>query len=207
MALRSNVSSVEAMKNNIFAALMHVCSSKDNNYHWKYCPAGSDSWCSFQRDIANNTNLHVARRGLVPQVMVHVKKIFLDLSKDELLMRCLHGKTQNQNEAFNATIWHRIPKQTFVKLRTFEIGVYDAVSHFNIGNLATLLTFDELGIERGYFTEKGCSENNEGRINNMRRKSSETFKLRRRKLRGLRKSKSDNNKKSEGKLYGSGIAD
>ena len=66
MALRSNVATVEDMKNNIYAALMHICSNKENNCHWKYCPAGSDSWCSFQRDIANGTHLHVPGRGLDP---------------------------------------------------------------------------------------------------------------------------------------------
>ena len=44
---------------------------------------------------------------------------------------------QNQNESYNATVWDRIPKTTFVELKTFEIGVYDAVAHFNIGNTAT----------------------------------------------------------------------
>ena len=81
MALRSNVATVEDMKNNIYAALMHICSNKENNCHWKYCPAGSDSWCSFQRDIANGTNLHVPGRGLHPTVILHVKKNVLGYLK------------------------------------------------------------------------------------------------------------------------------
>ena len=64
----------------------------------------------------------------------HVKPIFEDLSKDDL-SRCLHGKTQNQNESFNGTIWNHVIKQRFIKLKTFEIGVYDSVAHFNVGNL------------------------------------------------------------------------
>lgn len=94
-----------------------------------------------------------------------------------------------------------------MKLRTFETGIYDAVSHFNIGNMATLLTYDKLGLERGYWTEKGCYDNNMLRINKSLRKSTEASKDRRRKLRGLRKHKGAQDKKKEGKLYGAGIAD
>ena len=43
-------------------------------------------------------------------VMEHLKPIYTDLSSDDLLSKCLHGKTQNQNEAFNKIIWERVPK-------------------------------------------------------------------------------------------------
>ena len=145
--MRSNVGNLANMKKSIYAALMHVASSKENNYHWAYCPAGDNSWCSFQRDEANKTNIHIPSYGLAKEVIKHVKPIFEDLSKDDLLSRCLHGKTQHQNESFNGTIWKRAPKQRFEKLKTFEIGVYDSVAHFNVGNLDTLLIYDAVGIE------------------------------------------------------------
>ena len=91
--------------------------------------------------------MHVHGHGLHPTVILHIKKIFLGLSQDDLLSRCLRAKPQTQNEAFNGTVRNHIPKQTFVKLFTFEIGVNDAVSHFNIGNMATLLIYDKLGLE------------------------------------------------------------
>ena len=206
MAVRGNVGNLQDMKTAIYAGLMHVCSSKANNYHWKYCPPGSDSWCSYQRDIANHTNLHVPGYGLSVPVMLHVKKIFLNLSSDALLSRCLHGKTQNQNESFNATIWNRIPKHRFVKLQTFEIGTYDAVAHFNIGNSATLRIYDAVGLERGFWTLKGCADDDEYRKSNSRRQSSNTMKINRRKSRGLKKMKSVKNRKKEGKVYGAGMA-
>lgn len=43
-------------------------------------------------------------------------------------------------------MWHSVPKHTYVGHQTFEIGVYDAVAHFSIGNLATLRKFKFLGI-------------------------------------------------------------
>ena len=189
MAVRANVGNLQDMKTAIYARLMHVCSSKVNNYHWKYCPPGSDSLCSYQRDIANNTNLHVPGYGLPVSVMKHVKNIFLELSSDALLSRCLHGRTQIQNESFNASIWNRIPKHRFVKLQTFEIGTYDAVAHFNVGNSATLRINDAVGLERGFWTLKGCADDDEYRKSNSRRQSSNTM-VHRRKLRGLKKCKS-----------------
>ena len=89
-------------------------------------------------------------KGLHPAVIKYVKGVFDDLSSDELSSKCLHGKTQNQNETFNGTIWTRIPNTNFVDFKVFELSVLDAVAHFNIGNLATLLIFDKLGIRIKY---------------------------------------------------------
>ena len=72
--------------------------------------------------------------------------------------------------------------------------------------MATLLIYDKLGLERGYWTEKGY-DNNIDRIKNSNRKSTESNRARRRQLRGIRKCKNVQDKKKEGKLYGAGIAD
>ena len=207
IAIRSNVGNIAGMKENIYAALMHVSSNANNNYHWRYCPTGPESWCKYQRDLANNTQLYKPGKGLQNQVLLHVKKVFLDLSKDELLSRCLHGKTQNCNESFNGMVWNRIPKERFVKLKTFEIGVHDSIIHFNVGALATLLVYDEVGVERGYWTIKGCESENRMRLNTSLRKTTESAKTQRRKLRGRKKGIIDKNREKEGKVYGSGIAE
>ena len=33
---------------------------------------------------------------------------------------------------------------------------HDAVTHFNLDNIATLNTFDEMGIDQGFYTKRGC---------------------------------------------------
>ena len=38
--------------------------------------------------------------------------------------------------------------------------MYDAAAHFNIGNLAGLLVYDNIKIERGYYTIHGCIADN-----------------------------------------------
>ena len=139
IAIRQNVGKLKEMQD-------HVASSKTNDYHSAYCPAGKDSWCVFQQDCANGTNRYKPGPGLPQSVIQHVKPIFKDLSSESLLEGCLHGKTQNQNEAFNEIIWERIPKKKFVTLPQLRFGIFDAVSNFNIGRKASVLTFEKLGM-------------------------------------------------------------
>ena len=70
--------------------------------------------------------------GLHLDVLYKIRPVFKDLSEDNELERCLHGKTQNANESFNGTIWERIPKRKYVSPSSLEVGVYDAVRNFNI---------------------------------------------------------------------------
>ena len=87
IALRANVTSVKAMSDAILASFFHVASSKGNNYH-SYCEKSSGSWCQFQRDIINGTNLHIDGPGLPQNVIYHVKPIYFDLTKPEELKKC-----------------------------------------------------------------------------------------------------------------------
>ena len=124
-------------------------SSKENSYH-NYCPSGKDSWCVYQRDKANGTNEYVPGPGLSMNVIKHVKPIFKDLGNPDLLSKCLNGQNQNQNESFNAMIWKRVPKSTYVGMTQFQLGLYDAVANFNIGNSASIKVLEKLGLDPGY---------------------------------------------------------
>ena len=62
-------------------------------------------------------------------MLSNINPVFEELSDDKLLRKCLHGKTQNQNESYNSTIWHRILKSIFVSATTFQLGVYDEAQH------------------------------------------------------------------------------
>ena len=57
--------------------------------------------------------------------------------------------------------------------KTFRMGVMDSVSHFNDGNIATLNTYDEIGLEYGHYTTIGCQKGNIERANNSVRKECE----------------------------------
>ena len=67
---------------------------------------------------------------------------------EPILSHCLHGKTQNQRIFQWYIIWKRLPKQCYIKLKIFKIGVYDTVAHFNVGNLATLLIYVAIGRDK-----------------------------------------------------------
>ena len=45
-----------------------------------------------------------------PDVEKHIRPIYKDLFKDDLLIKCLGRHTQNANESFNSTVWRLCPK-------------------------------------------------------------------------------------------------
>ncbi|XP_065641660.1 uncharacterized protein LOC136073639 [Hydra vulgaris] len=203
IAIRSNIGNLKGMQIAVMAALFHVASSKEHSYH-TFCPKEPGTWCQYHLDKLNNTQNYKPGPGLPMSVIKFVKPTFIALQDENLLSKCLHGKTQNQNESFNATIWNRVPKDTFVKLVQLEIAAYDAVAHFNIGNLATLKIYDKMQMERGSYTELGCKDKNRSRLKNASRKNGEKYRMRRKFLRGVKKSKGSENKNNEGLSYGAG---
>ncbi|KAG8297662.1 hypothetical protein J6590_031702 [Homalodisca vitripennis] len=46
-------------------------------------------------------------------------------------------------------IWSRIPRKVFVRVDTLKIGVYEAVSSYNKGNVSKCLVFKVLDLEPG----------------------------------------------------------
>ena len=203
IAIRSNKGDLEGMKKSIFAALFHVASSAKNIWH-DHCPTGKNSWCKYQQDIAEGTTTYQPGIGLPLRVIAEIKPIFVDLSDDKLLGRCLDCYTQNQNECFNNYVWRRIPKETFVGFDQFKFGLYDAVGIFNIGRKATLLSFDKLNIEHGKYTVEGCYSQNSMRLYHSKYKNAALTKTRRKIIRGNKKLKTDTLLEQEGPTYGAG---
>ena len=50
-----------------------------------------------------------------------IKPVYADLTKADILQKCLHGLTENPNESFNSTIWEKAPKTVYCGLDTLEI--------------------------------------------------------------------------------------
>ena len=111
IAIRSNVGDLNGMKKTIHASFFHCASSEQRDLH-THCPTGPSSWCGYQRD--RNSFKHGP--GLPDAVIAKVKPVYQRLSEDSLLEKCLHGKTQNQNEAANGMVWERIPKEILLEL-------------------------------------------------------------------------------------------
>lgn len=200
IAVRANKGDLQSMKEAVHASYLHVSSSAKNNWH-DHCPDGPTSWCRYKKDLATGVSKYKPGPGLPMSIICQIKPIFTELSKDTLLSKCLHGRTQNANECYNAMIWERVPKSTYVSLSLFRLGVFDAVANFNIGRKASVLVFEKLSMIPGRYCTKGCSDINRKRLFTASYKSQEIAKKRRKIIRVQSKSKSDKIEEKEGSLY------
>ena len=70
--------------------MFHIASSEDCNYH-TYCPITTISWCQHNRDSLNRTNLYQPGPCILLNVVAAIKPIYFDLTKEDVLAKCLHG--------------------------------------------------------------------------------------------------------------------
>ncbi|GFV88305.1 uncharacterized protein TNCV_927181 [Trichonephila clavipes] len=174
------------MQSAVIAAFFHCCSSKHQPKHGQ-CPVGDESWCKFQRAKASNIVYQDKSLGLPQNIVNTIKPVYMDLCDRNLLKKCLHGKTQNPNESFNAILWQILPKEVFVEHQTLRLGAYIAVVQFNNGFQGLISILNEMGIVSGYYTIRGQKIFDNERIADSKRHSLPTAKTCRRKLRAIRK--------------------
>ena len=103
------------MKKAIGALLYHYCESNDPDARHMYCPRTADSWCKYQSDKITGKNTYKAKLSIPIVIREKIRPILIALSSDDLLRRCLHGRTQNANEAFNQLIWQKCPKNIYIR--------------------------------------------------------------------------------------------
>ena len=90
-----------------------------------FCDKTDGTWCKYQKAKLEGKD-YVDKPGIPIAIKEIISPIFMDLSKPELLIKCLHGKTQNNNECLNSVIWKRLPKDIFVNRTTLEMGICSA---------------------------------------------------------------------------------
>ena len=92
------------------------------NFHkqHQYCLKSSDTWCRYWKDVNEETNTYNEDNRLPSVFAAELEPIFKRLSNDELLVRCLKGLTQNQNEAIK-----------LVKLVTFIVAPKIMIKFWN----------------------------------------------------------------------------
>lgn len=108
-----------------------------------------------------------------------VKPLFLEESKDTLLKKCLHDKTQNVKEALNNLISTKRPNNVYVARKVLEMWVYSAVINFNNGVCGILNVFRGANMEPEYFMEIFSIKNNRLRVISINKKSISEAKIRR----------------------------
>ncbi|GFW55502.1 uncharacterized protein TNCV_118861 [Trichonephila clavipes] len=203
IAIRSNIGNLEEMQRAVIAAFYHCFSGKSNTMHGQ-CPLGSEGWCAYQRAQSAGKVFYDKNAGLPKNIINKIKPTYLQLCDQNLLRKCLHGKTQNANEAFNGCLWNVVPKEIFVELQTFSLGSYIAVINFNKGFSELLSVLEALDIKIGSYNLRGYAAIDQTRIEDSKRHSLPNAKVKRKKIRAIKKRKVVNTEKHEGVTYKSG---
>ena len=120
------------LKKAIAAVLYHCSDAETIEQRHQFCPP-TETWCKYQLDLIKGTSLYKHKPGIPEKIRKLLKPMFMALSDDKLLEKCMHRKTQNNNECLNMVIWKRCPKDVYVGQHTLEMGVCSAILSFNDG--------------------------------------------------------------------------
>lgn len=140
-------------------------------------------------------------------VFTAVKPVYEELSRDELLSRCLGGFTQNTNESFNAVLWVIAPKTVHSSKAIVDIAANITVCKFNDGLHSIMEIMQVLNITIESTCYNFCVEADERRIRGAERAMTEQAKEARRQQISTRKATNSGDINVEGQLYDAGIAD
>lgn len=208
LAIRRNINSVEDMKKDIMATFYHIFSTAENPSH-DSCPKGDDSWCKWQKALAQQKDPKLLDLSpLLPQQLKQfLEPIYKELSNDNLLTRCLGGHTQNANESFNSTIWLMAPKHLHSGLHIVEIAAFIAAGLFNEGYGSIMYLFNELEIVIGPQCTIFAEQQDEMRITRQNRRSWHESKIARQARKQQLAKENELFEEAEGLLYGPGVAD
>ena len=158
------------MKKAVTASLHHCFSADDRPRH-ELCPTGADSWCFFQEALAKHqvpgphdklVHTPLNEKKLTP----HLMPIYERLSEDQLLSRCVSGKTQNANECLHSLIWARCAKDHFASRKRVQSAVATAAREFNFGAAASQDTANFFGFETGHHMKRLGAARMQRRVQN-----------------------------------------
>lgn len=111
-AIQNNVGNLDSMKKAVFATPMH-CETTNATPKHQNCPEGKESWCFFQKALANNAtpfpHATAIKTPLRDDVVSKIMQIYKRLGSEKLLSRSVDGKAQNANEV-HGVLWSKCPK-------------------------------------------------------------------------------------------------
>lgn len=206
LAIRRHPDSTEEMRKEIWATFFHKCSTDCKPQH-DNCPVGEMSWCKWQAAKALGKTFRHDKEPLSQNVQSVIQPIYEDLSREDLLTRCLGAETQNNNESLNSLIWTYSPKHLHSGPKVVEIATMFAVIIFNEGFKGILKLMTTLGSEIGMNSIIYTQHRDELRIERSERRSSKVAKQARIDNREEQMALQDFFEEEEGQLYGPGIAD
>ena len=146
----------------------------------KLCP--KNSWCSYWGNRGSDND----DKRLPSSFLDVLKPIFKNLTKNELLNRCLKGLTQNKNEAINFILWSKCPKTKFCGKTKVALAVTDTISYFNTGAASQITLLNSISIESSSNMFSAMRKQDQSRIAIAAKKVSEKARMQRRKLQAKR---------------------
>lgn len=188
-AIRNNSGNLEGMKASIWAIFKHMIRDEHKTLDEQHslCPKGTNSWCTYGRD----RNTYNDEKRLPSAFVVALTPLFTNLTKHELLERCLQGLTQNQNESINGVLWSKCLKNKFCGKVKVLLAVAETVCHFNSGATSRVSILESAGVKVSANMLQGVRKEDSLRIKVAAKKITEKARMRRRKLRAEKKSKKD----------------
>ena len=192
-AIRLNKGDLQSMKNSIKTIQHHmiVNESLPLEKQHQYCPKDENSWCKFWKDKLQETSTYDDSKRLPEVFMEELDLIFIRLSKDDLLSRCLKGITQHQNEAVNGQLWSKCSKTKFCGARRVRIAACETIAVFNTGAGSKAFTMKLCHVAPGVNTMKALREQDQSTIKSASQKISSKYPKQRRNLRAKKKTKGD----------------
>ena len=185
LAIRQNTDSLNKMRKAVGVVLYHCSEAISTKERHQFCDKDSE-WCKI-RQAEKAGESYVDKPGLPVALRDKIMPIFQQLSVPELLEKCLHGKTQNNNEGLNSSSWKRLPKDIFVGACWKSVFV-----HLFCILIVTLMhvvcqILKLFGLTPGYYTKLFCDKKDTTRIKKMKRKMTVEGKADRKRKRAVRK--------------------
>lgn len=172
IAIRQNSGNLFEMKKAVGAILWHCTDMTDIEFKHQFCPKVESSWCKYQKDKTTGQKTYKVNLNIPKWIHDIFKPIFIKLSSNELLSNCLHGRTQNSNEALHNVIWVKCPKTVFVEKPTLEFEVYSAVIEFNEGSQGIHKVIKRVGLDIGSELRNKSRQRDAVRVGKMVKKCS-----------------------------------
>lgn len=121
--------------------------------HHEFCPTGDESWCKYH----SNRNTYKAKPGFPTAIREFINPLFMKLSDEKLLEKCLYGKTQNimnyTDKILTLHYGNDVQKDAFVERDVLQTGVPSTTTFFNDGSERLLDVLKELKVMPGHFSE------------------------------------------------------
>jgi hypothetical protein len=164
-AIRANYTSIDDMKNSIWATFYHYTSTDQQPNHI-YCPR--NSWCVYNLDKRPSDFSHkkYINKQCPPNIFEKTREFYEKMTQNYDLDKLKHGRTTNCSESFNSKIWKRAPKSTYTGFDGLKIAVYDSVLCHNHGYITRSKVIEKFGFSTGKNTVEGLIKMDKLRINN-----------------------------------------